>query len=88
MHHDELDFPFEDNTLFRGLEVDAQLHTEPRALRNAYLEVINRFQEDVRQICSTVGVDYVLVDTNEPLDAVLARYLTFRQRTQKLRQRK
>lgn len=79
MHNDELEFPFEDNTLFRGLEVDAELHTEPRALRCAYLEVVNRFQENVKQICTTVGVDYVLVDTNEPLDAVLARYLTFRQ---------
>ncbi len=31
MHHDELMFPFDENTLFRGLETDAQLHTEPRA---------------------------------------------------------
>lgn len=88
LHSDELEFPFEDNTLFRGLEVDAQLHAEPRALRNAYLEVINRFQENVKQICSRAGVDYVLTDTAEPLDVVLARYLTFRQRTQKLRKRR
>lgn len=88
MHGDELDFPFNDNTLFRGLEVDKQLHAEPRALRTAYLAVIDRFQERVRQICVQSGVDYVLVDMREPLDVVLARYLTFRQRTKKLRQRK
>lgn len=87
MHGDELSFPFEDNTLFRGMEVDRQLHAEPRALRNAYLEVINRFQEDVKQICIKAGVDYVLVDMRETLDAVLSRYLTFRQRTKKLRHR-
>lgn len=88
LHSDELEFPFEDNTLFRGLEIDAQLHAEPRALRNAYLEVINRFQENVKQICARAGVDYVLTDTADPLDVVLARYLTFRQRTQKLRKRR
>ena len=37
MHSDELNFPFEDNTLFRGLEEDVQLYTEPRALRRAPL---------------------------------------------------
>lgn len=88
LHHDELEFPFENNTLFRGLEVDAQLHAEPRALRKSYLEVIRRFQEDVRTICASSGVDYVLVDTNEPLDAVLARYLTFRRQTRKLRHKR
>ncbi len=88
MHGDELAFPFEDNTLFRGLEVDRQLHAEPRALRTAYLEVIGRFQEDVKQICAKTGVDYVLVDMRETLDVVLARYLTFRQRTKKLNNRR
>ena len=29
MHHDELEFPFQENTLFRGIEVEAELHTEP-----------------------------------------------------------
>ena len=32
MHDDAVTFPFQDNTLFRGLEMPVQLHTEPRAL--------------------------------------------------------
>ena len=39
MHSDELNFPFEENTLFRGLEVDAELMAEPRALKKSYLEL-------------------------------------------------
>jgi hypothetical protein len=35
MHEDELTFPFQDNTLFRGMEMDVQLHTEPRACGGA-----------------------------------------------------
>lgn len=80
MHDDELTFPFEDNTLFRGLEEQVQLHTEPRALRRSYLEAVERFQSDVRKTCASAGVDYVLMNTKEPLDAVLGSYLTFRQK--------
>jgi uncharacterized protein (DUF58 family) len=80
MHDDELTFPFQDNTLFKGLESPVQLHTEPRALRRGYLEAVERFQADVRRVCASAGVDYVLMNTKEPLDAVLGSYLAFRQK--------
>lgn len=83
MHNDELTFPFQENTLFRGLEMAVQLHTEPRALRKAYLESVNRFLEEVRKTCATAGVDYVLMNTKEPLDAALAGYLSFRQKVRR-----
>ena len=80
MHDDELTFPFQDNTLFRGLEESVQLHTEPRALRRSYLEAVKKFLENVRRTCASAGVDYVLMNTKEPLDAVLGSYLTFRRK--------
>jgi uncharacterized protein (DUF58 family) len=83
MHDDELTFPFEDNTLFRGLEMNVQLHTEPRALRRSYLENVQKFLEQVRKTCASAGIDYVLMNTKEPLDAVLGTYLTFRQKVRR-----
>jgi uncharacterized protein (DUF58 family) len=83
MHDDELTFPFQENTLFRGLETPVQLHTEPRALKRAYLEAVEKFQDDVRKTCATTGVDYVLMNTKEPLDAVLGSYLTFRHKVRR-----
>jgi hypothetical protein len=80
MHDDELTFPFQENTLFRGLEEPIQLLAEPRALRRSYLEAIERFLGDVRKTCAAAGVDYVLMNTKDPLDAVLGSYLTFRQK--------
>ncbi len=80
MHEDELTFPFEENTLFRGLEVLAELHTEPRALRKAYLEAVERFLRQVRKTCSTAGADHVQISTTDPLDVVLSRYLHSRQK--------
>ena len=83
MHEDELTFPFQDNTLFRGLETTAQLHTEPRALRRSYLEAVDRFLKQVKKSCASSGIDYVLMSTKDPLDAALSSYLTFRQKTRR-----
>lgn len=83
MHKDELEFPFQDNTLFRGMEMDAELHTEPRALRKSYLEAVERHQTQVKKVCATAGVDHVLLNTSKPLGEVLSSYLNFRSRTRK-----
>lgn len=83
LHADEVNFPFQDNTLFKGLEVDQQLHAEPRALRNSYLEVLQDYLTKVKKVCATSGIDYVPMNTDDPLDAALAGYLAFRQRTRR-----
>jgi uncharacterized protein (DUF58 family) len=83
MHDDELTFPFQENTLFKGLEMPVQLHTEPRALRRSYLDAVERFLAEVKKTCATTGCDYVLMNTKEPLDAVLGSYLTFRHKVRR-----
>ena len=83
LHEDELTFPFEDITQFRGLEVDRQLQTNPRALRKSYLEIFGRYLQDVKKACASQSIDYVQLSTAEPLDAALAAYLTLRQKTRK-----
>ncbi len=83
MHGDELTFPFDDNTLFRGLEEPVQIHAEPRALKRSYLAAVERFLAETRRTCASAGVDYVLVNTHEPLDVVLSGYLAFRQKVRR-----
>jgi uncharacterized protein (DUF58 family) len=83
LHEDELTFPFQDNMLFKGLEVEQELHAEPRALRRSYLEIIEKFQQQVRKICASSGIDYVQMGTNTPLDVTLSNYLAFRQKTRR-----
>jgi uncharacterized protein (DUF58 family) len=85
MHDDELRFPFEDNTQFRGMEIDRELQTDPKSLRRSYLEIVEKYLADVRKMCGALGVDHVLLNTAEPLDAALATYLTLRQRIKKRR---
>jgi len=78
MHNDEIEFPFQENTLFKGMEVDAQLHTEPRALRDSYLAAVAEYMKKIKSVCAGAGIDHVLLDTSKPLDGVLTSYLNFR----------
>ncbi len=83
MHGDELEFPFQDNTMFRGLEQDVQLLAEPRALRQAYLEALDRHLAGCKKTCASAGIDYVLLDSTQPLDVGLASYLSWRARSRR-----
>jgi uncharacterized protein (DUF58 family) len=74
----ELDFPFEDATLFRGLEQPAELLTDPRGLRQSYLRELNAFQEELRRGCRGLKVDLVPLRTDGDLGTALARYLAYR----------
>ncbi|MCR9119215.1 MAG: DUF58 domain-containing protein [bacterium] len=78
MDDDEIDFPFSGPTRFEGLESDEFLNCNPRALRDGYLEAMREFLDEMRRGCAKNTVDYALVKTSDPLDAVLATYLSNR----------
>jgi uncharacterized protein (DUF58 family) len=78
MDDDELDFPFTGPTRFEGLEVPEIIRCNPRALREGYLTALGRYLEEVRRGCARNQVDYALIRTRQPLDAVLAAYLSYR----------
>ncbi len=75
---DEIDFPFNGSMRFEGLESDAFLNCNPRALREGYLEALEQFMDTIRLGCARAAVDYSLVRTSDPLDAVLAKFLSNR----------
>jgi len=78
MDDDELDFPFSGPMRFDGLETDAFLNCNPRALREGYMEALEHFLQDVRHRCAQNTIDYALIRTSQSLDAVLATYLSNR----------
>ncbi len=75
MDDDELDFPFDGPTRFEGLELPEHLTCNPRALREGYLEALERFLTSLRRGCARDAIDYALIRTSEPLDAALAAFL-------------
>lgn len=76
----ELDFPFQQATLFRGLEEMGDLLVEPAQLRKAYQQEIQKFIAKVRAGCLAQRADYLLVRTDQPLDVVLTSYFARRQK--------
>ena len=75
MDADELTFPFQGTTRFEGMEEIDHVLCDPRSLREGYMEALEEYLVEVRRGCSKQGVDYMLVSTNEYLDAVLAKFL-------------
>lgn len=74
----EQDFPFEEPTLFRGLENFPEQATEPRSLRAAYRREFDQFLFDIRHACRDLHMDYTLLRTDAPLDGALRGFLTGR----------
>jgi len=78
MDQDELEFPFQGNTMFRGLEGMGNVMIEPRALRQGYLEAVERFCREVKRKCVASRIDYKLISTADHLDAALLAFLAAR----------
>jgi uncharacterized protein (DUF58 family) len=74
----ELDFPFKQSTLFKGLEAFREVLTDPRTLRKAYLQEFGRFLHDVQQGCRQQQIDYIQLRTDQSLDVALSAYLASR----------
>lgn len=75
---DELDFPFEDSTLFIGLEDKSEVQIDARAIRNAYIEEAKRFVEKAEASCRTARVEYLLARTDASPSRMLAGLLSRR----------
>jgi uncharacterized protein (DUF58 family) len=79
LDHEELTFPFAGTTRFEGMEELDQVLCDPRALREGYLEALHEYMTEVRRGCAQRGIDYQLVHTQEYLDAILSKFLHYRE---------
>jgi uncharacterized protein (DUF58 family) len=80
LDRDEIEFPFEQPTLFMDLEEDLKLLTDPHAVRSAYLKSMNSLIEGYRKSCASYFIDYSIFNTSIGLDRALVRYLTWREK--------
>lgn len=74
----ELDFPFRNTMLFKGLEQLPEVVADPRSLRKAYLAELSHFTRALRDGCRSQSIDYLLLRTDQPLDVALSAYLSQR----------
>jgi len=76
----ELEFPFQQATLFQGLEQMGNVLVEPKSLRKAYLREFDHFLHQLQRGCRQHRIDYVPMRTDQSLDVALTAYLGSRQR--------
>ena len=60
----EIDFPFQQVTMFKGLEALGDVVTEPRSLQAAYQREIQSFVRRIRAGCRAQQIDYVTIRTD------------------------
>ena len=76
----ELTFPFKGSSKFKDLESDQELVTEPASIRTAYLRELAGLTLKYDRALRGAGIDYVQLDTSQPLDFALLAYLDARSR--------
>ncbi len=74
----EVEFPFEETTLFKGMEELGDMLSEPRALREGYIEQMGAHTAALQKLCRGMRVDFVQMNSGEPLDAALSGFLATR----------
>ena len=74
----EIEFPFRDVTLFRGLERLPEVLADPRGLQKAYCEEFDRYRRELLVGCRSMNVEYQLLRTDQPLQFALSSYLASR----------
>jgi uncharacterized protein (DUF58 family) len=76
----ELTFPFRGPSRFRDVETGDEVTAEPASIRTQYLRELAgltlRYDRDLRG----AGIDYVQLDSSQPLDFALLSYLSARAR--------
>jgi len=74
----ELDFPFDNPTMFKGLEEFPEILADPRSLKRAYLQEFQAYLKQIQTGCRNQRVDYNLIRTGQDLGVSLSTYLASR----------
>lgn len=71
----ERTFAFGADAVFRDMETDEEIMTQPWHIMKSYQTEIRKFIERYKKECREHNIDYVLLDTTVPFDVALFQYL-------------
>ncbi|HRQ75835.1 MAG TPA: DUF58 domain-containing protein [Phycisphaerales bacterium] len=74
----EMRFDFSQPAPFVGLENEGRVRIDPRAIRQGYLEALQRHMDAVSRAAMNFGFDYLRLDTHESVGPALAYLLAKR----------
>ena len=81
----EIEFPLNGMWKFVGLEGEGELVTQPARVRENYLKEFEGFVREIKSACDRAEVDYVMVNTSDPVEHTISNYLLQRSALAKAR---
>ena len=81
----EIEFPLNGMWKFVGLEGEGELVTQPARVRENYLKEFEEFVREIKSACDRAEVDYVMVNTSDPVELTISNYLLQRSALAKAR---
>lgn len=76
----EKTFSFGKDAIFKDLETGDELTTQPYQIQKAYREAMKEFTERIKTECLNSNIDYNLIETSDPYDKALLRYIQKREK--------
>ncbi|MEO8232904.1 MAG: DUF58 domain-containing protein [Ignavibacteriota bacterium] len=76
----ERSFGFGKDAIFKDLETDEELTSQPYQIQKAYQQAMNEFTNKIKRECLNSNFDYNLLDTSVPFDKALFSYIQKRSR--------
>jgi uncharacterized protein (DUF58 family) len=75
----ELNFDFDQESMFEDLETGKRVYVDPSTARDSYLQRFHQHQDTIRSTCEKLGIMYRQFSTDQPMELVLAEFLRARQ---------
>ncbi|HSW56048.1 MAG TPA: DUF58 domain-containing protein [Ignavibacteriaceae bacterium] len=76
----EKTFSFGKDAIFKDLETGDELTTQPYQIQKAYREAMAEFTSRIKTECLNANIDYNLIETSDPYDKALFRYIQKREK--------
>lgn len=76
----EMSFAIDSPTIFKDLETNKEMLSQPISVMYNYQEAVKEFIEKYKSACLSNNIDYVLISTETPFDTALMEYLNKRKR--------
>jgi uncharacterized protein (DUF58 family) len=76
----ERTFSFGKDAIFKDLETGDELTTQPYQIQKAYREAMREFTNRIKTECLNSNIDYNLIETSDPYDKALLRYIQKREK--------
>jgi uncharacterized protein (DUF58 family) len=74
----EIDFSFDQATMFRDLETGREIYVDPQSVAAEYKQQFAEHEEAVKEVCDQLGIGFFQVRTDQPLETALFDLLQVR----------